>query len=494
MKSKKQNRKKIFEFLTLICMVIGIVLGTGEFVKNDTGSGHVLGVTNNAYIGIIVWIVIGISCIFTMLCFIEIASSNIKNGRGTLACWSNNFISRRVGSLVSIFLIFVFQPIITTFFSLLAVKYIFATISPNINHSKLSIIYIFLGLSFFIFFSLMNSFSRKPGKYFQITGTFLKAIPFIFILIIGFFFPSNPNAFNNPSMQDWNTAKFFMATGPILFSFDGFVFANSLQKEVEHKEVIFSALLTGIIIVVVVYICEAIALFLGTADGSVITMFNNFFSPKYAWIFNWLIIIAIFTSLNGYTMVGPRYLSLDSEDKLIFTFNKKMPLKISGMVAFIIGLFYFFTLGLLGIFLNNGMHNNVYNPIYFIDIFSNITSLFSFTIYIVLMVALIVNRFTKKVEIKTKVKIAPFSAVFSSIILSVCIIYKLYLILAANDLTTYLLIAIVFFVLFLFIINEILLKKNISDSTVDSLVIKKQLLNKKNNTKCKNNKIILDQK
>lgn len=455
----KHNR--IFEFITLTSMVVGIVIGVGIFIKNDTGPNHVLNLSNgNGYIAIIAWFIIGISCVLAMICFIEIASSTAKKGHGTLPSWTSKFISRKAGSFVSLFFIFIYIPILYAFFSVLAVQKILVALNlDHLNHLSQDIIYIVLGLCIFTFFILLNVLTTKPGKYAQIAGTFIKIIPFALILVCGLFMPTNPNVFTKSETAPWNINSFFAITGPILFSFDGFIFAANLQKETKNKDVLYKALITGIITIIIVYVLETISLFMGTTDGSVTSLFLRIFGDKLTVFFNLILVIIVFTSLNGYTIIGSRYILLDSEIGLIHTFRKKITFRMSGFIAALIGLIYFIVLLSLGIFVNNGIHENQYYPIYYIDQFSNIISIFAFILYAVLMFSLFINKFTKKVKIYKKMKLTIVASIISPLILLTFTLYNLYLIIAIWDITSFILLIIVFINILLFIINEFLLSK-----------------------------------
>ncbi len=228
----KKNKSKVWEFLTLLTMIVGIVVGSGEFIKNDDTPGHILFVSNNGYLAVLVWVIIGICCIFMMVAFIEIASSTEKEGNGTLANWSKKFISRRAGSLVSIFYIFFYTPILYALFGIVSMNFFLTAIQISFTSFsvKVALVYISGGVLIISFFTLLNAFFRKQGKYFQIIGTFIKFIPFILILIAGFFWIQPSNVFNDDKFQKWKISNFFLVSAPIMFSFDGFIFAANLQK------------------------------------------------------------------------------------------------------------------------------------------------------------------------------------------------------------------------------------------------------------------------
>ncbi len=452
------NRKsKIFEFLTLLSSVVGIVLGTGEFIKNDNKPGHVLFYTHNPILALIIWSIIGISAILMLFCFIElIASSTSPNS--SLSCLVSKFISRKLGSYVSLFFIFIYYPIIYTYFSMMLVYWLTLVTNWTIQ----PIMYLFLSIVFILFFGLLNSFTRKPGKYYQIIGTFFKLIPLFLVLILGFFFHNSDNTFVDPDLKKWNFESFFLATGPILFSFDGFIFAANLQKETKNKSLVYKALISGMIIVVIAYLLETLALFLGTKDGSVLTLFTNIFGKNVGSIFSIMIIFVISISLNGYTMVGNALIYNDADEKLIFSFRKKVALKWSGLFQVSIALMWLLILFVIGTSVNNGAHSvdnkTEYYPIFYAEIFSNIISIFSFLVYSLLLVSLVFNRIFNKNNLSKSNKVTPYFATISAIVFLTFIIFKLYLVISKLDITTFILFGIIIFSILIYFLNEYLLK------------------------------------
>ncbi len=463
------RKNKFFEFLTLLTTIVGIVIGTGEFVKNDNWSeGHVLYSTNNnAIMAMTVWFIIGIACIFMMLVFMEVASATSKHGNGTTSSWLKIFASRRLASFVSLFWIFLYVPVFYSFFSIATTEYIFVSFNITAVYStKFILIYYFVGLFVLIFFTMMNTFVYVFGKYLQIFGTALKIIPFVLILILGFIPALNnsggSNAFDDPNNHLWKASNFFLATGPILFSFDGFIFATNLQKETKHKHLISISLFTGIIIIVIIYILEAFALFFGTKDGSVMTLFQNSFGSKIAELIDLLIVFAILISMNGNSLVGARYIITDTNAKLLYSNNKKISLNKSGTIQMLIGLVWFIILLTLGIFVNKGMYKSgdtlEFEPYHFSDLMSNAVVMIAFLIYILIMIFAVINRIRKKIE-TIKIKGMPIYAIISILILVPSILYSFYLIIISKDITKYLILMSVIINLILFSMNEFVLQK-----------------------------------
>ncbi len=472
---QKTRKNKIFEFLTLISMIIGIVIGTGEFIKNDNEHpGHILYEThNNVIMALSIWVIIGISCIFMIIGFAEIASSTAKKGNGTTSNWAKLFIGRKCASFISIYWVFIYLPIIYTLFSIMAIQFLLSSFGLDKSNAitHLSAIsastYLLGGIAIFLFFTLLNSLSQKAGKHVQIIGTFLKIIPFVLILFIAFIpswnhtANSGGNAFNHDN-KEWSVSAFFLTTGPILFSFDGFILASNLQKETKNKQLVYSSLIIGMVVIVLVYILEAVALFVGSSNGNVLTLFQNAFgSEKVAVAFNLMIVFAILIGLNGVTVGGARYIVSDTSIGLLASFNKKINFKRSGLIQMFIGAIWFLILILLGLVIKN--KDGTFAPDIYADIMSNIVVEFAFIIYILLIFAGVVNRFTKKVK-TNKLKFMPFFAIVGGTIISIFTITSLVLTIIAHTSTTdiltrYIMIGVIVLNILIFFINEYFLIK-----------------------------------
>ncbi|WP_425379354.1 hypothetical protein [Spiroplasma endosymbiont of Polydrusus pterygomalis] len=68
---KTKKHVKFFEFLTVFSTAIGITIGIGIYLKNDTSEGHVLYFTQNPYLAIGLWVLVGNLGMAMIMVFIE---------------------------------------------------------------------------------------------------------------------------------------------------------------------------------------------------------------------------------------------------------------------------------------------------------------------------------------------------------------------------------------------------------------------------------------
>ncbi|WP_041614423.1 APC family permease [Spiroplasma syrphidicola] len=450
---KPKKHIKLFEFLSVFSTAVGITIGIGIYLKNDNEPGHVLGFTQNPFLAIALWILVGILGMAMIMVFIEVSSANTKSGHGTLASWANLFIGRKVASYYAIFYIFLYFPTLLTFFAMFSVNAMFIALNlQNVSEETKNIVTVIVGFIFLILIALSNIFFRKTGKAIQTIGTFIKFIPLLVSLFIGFIHPIDGNVFD--TFKDIKFGNFFMGLLPVLFSFDGFIYGASLQKEVSNKNVVPKALFAAMVFITIFYLLEVISLFLGTNDGSVFSLFNNVLGTGIgSKILNWFIVITALMSLHAMTLVAPASMQASREENLIYLGKKELKMWVIGAVQIAVTV----TVGAIMMAISLPVKHDA---LAIVDTFSNATSLTVFVLYLMLIVAVCVNRKTGKVEVN-KIKGLWYYAVFSIAILSLSLAYIAYMFFAFKEnFETMISIFIVLGTSFgLWGINELLLKK-----------------------------------
>ncbi|ALD66899.1 APC family permease [Spiroplasma cantharicola] len=500
-KVNKANKakNKSFEFLTIFSMVFGIVVGSGIYLKNKVEAGGVLHEAGrNPWLALTVWLFIGVLCSLVMLTFIEAASATKNDGHSTAQSWANKFINRRTASLFSILYICMYLPILAGLGALFTVKTVFSGINTfyfAMNEESLILkigkvqwmsLELFFSTIVLIGFSLMNIFTHKPSKFIQSIFTIVKFLPLITIVIGGFsLFIINPKGNNsfNPSTgyEPWQVNTFFGTMIPILFAFDGFIYAATLQKDCEHKEVVAPAMLSAIIAVTFFYIIITISIFFGASDGDVFKLFDNLFkkSPWVALLFKLIIAGTILTTVNGYTTLIPKTVQSGVQEKFIY--SKEGKDNISYVKSGFIGMAITISIYVLFLTISIAIDWNSPEINYFLvaDYSSNSTVMFGFIVYLILMIYVLHNRRTKKVE-TLKVKGGFVIGIITCTILSIIMGYAYYNFMIgkflSNDFKTMIdPILLIFFALVLaivWIVNECLISKNNIDNNDFILRIK----------------------
>lgn len=449
---KPKKHIKIFEFLTIFSTTIGVTIGIGIYLKNDISEGHLLYFTENAYLSIGLWILVGILGISMIIVFIEITSIKTKSGNGTLPSWANVLINRKTGSLISLFYIFFYFPILLGIFSIFSINTIFDILKiQSISKLTQNIISIIISNIILILFYLTNIFLRNISKWIQTIGTFIKFIPLIISLFVGFIFPIKNNVFNNYLELKFN--NFFMGILPVLFSFDGFIYAAGLQKEVSNKKIVPKSLFSAMIFITIFYILEVISLFLGTNNGNIFTLFKNVFGISIVKILMWFIILTSLMSINGLTFISPSFGQTIQQENLVYFGNKKLDFKKICLIQMTITICFNLLIMIISLLIMN-------DPIYLLDLSSNAISFITFLWYINLIIAICINRYTKKIEVK-KIKGLYYYSGFSILLLIGSFFYIIYNLFSYNNnyKILYSLLIIIAGIFIIWCINEFLLYK-----------------------------------
>jgi len=421
--TKEQKKKRRLEFWTIITAVIGTIIGVGVYVKNDNKPGHVLGDVGNPIIAVLLWVFVGITVFTLMVVFLEIASATNDTGNGTVSNWTRIFINRKTASAVGLYYVFIYLPVNYGFFATIIVTYILqAAGSPVLSKGELLALYLCFGTLFVVFFSFLNCFLRDFSKMFQIVGTIIKMIP-LFLVLIAFAVPDKTwgvffqNSAQNErlveeiggntwsiKLEDIHGAKIFSGFAPILFAFNGFISAANLQSETENKDMVSKTILGGVVFCCIFYVLIAIALFLGSKDGSVVSFFEYMFngfkplaegqkSGAATLAGNLILAIVCLISINSYTLIGPNFFYGDVKEGIIFYNNKPLTFIKATVFQTLLGLLFLVALTILGVYQQPD------NVTYYFDQAGNAGAVIGFGIYIMLLVAAMVNRKTNKVKV-----------------------------------------------------------------------------------------------
>ncbi|WP_051591885.1 APC family permease [Mesoplasma syrphidae] len=447
-----KNKAKLFELLTLFTMVVGTVVGTGIYVKNN----ELLVETGNPIIAIILWFVVGMVCVGIVYVFIEISSSTRKFGNGTVGNWTKLFVGRKAASVCSMMYMIIYVPSCQGIFTVLFVTYIFKIFNVVLPPGAMFSLYLFIGISMIVIFLFINMYSPfNASKKILIFGTFFKFIPLIIALFAGFILAGPNGAMSNGGLNDqsWSTSDFdpglfIRGFGGILFSFDGFIYIANAQKTAKHKEVVPKALLFGMIFVAIFYVLMAISLFLGSPDGTIENILIQVFGGKGAGslITNLVSIVICFIGINIFSYIGVVGMQSDAQSRVVYSKGRNIDYIKAGyiqMIASIIVFTLFLTLG-FGLFSGNwhGFQtsidiDNYQNLVFghaakYVGIMSSTAACFGFSFITLLIFSAIRNRWTNKVEV---LKIKGFLPVawVSGILLATFVILGIYTFLVPID-------------------------------------------------------------
>lgn len=247
--------EKKYGIWTSIAMIIGIVIGSGIFFKVDeiliASNGDVL-------MSSMALLVSAISIIFGAITVSRLARLTDKSG-GAIA-YFEEFYSRKMGAGFGWFQTFVYFPALVAVISFVVGMYI--SMLAGIDQLGYQVL---IGAAvMFLLFGLNILLPRLSGGL-QILCTVAKILPLILIAGFGLFAGKHgfeivdPNAVAQVTNSE-GTGSFLLVLLPVIFSYDGWIVATSISKEIKNeRRNLPLALFIAPIVVLLIYL----AYFLG---------------------------------------------------------------------------------------------------------------------------------------------------------------------------------------------------------------------------------------
>ena len=301
--------KKQYGIWTGIAMVVGIVIGSGVFLK----AGGVLKLAGgNLKLSILAWFIGGLIMITSSFCFAVFAAKVTKyNGVvDYVEVASNEKIGYSLAWMITSF----YYPIVASIVALFAGSYFFKMIGLNIGLTDWQNFLFAFGIITLVV--IMNYLSPIIASRFQISATIVKLIPILLIAIGGLFaslIVGNDygiiNAFKNNA--EGYELNFGEAVKKTAFAYEGWVCATAINAELkDSKKNLPKALVGGTIAILVFYIVYYVSLsaILGNEANIIqdekapIVAFQKMFGTIGGSIFTFFIMISCLGTVNGVTM------------------------------------------------------------------------------------------------------------------------------------------------------------------------------------------------
>ena len=306
--NNKLERK--YGLLTAICMVVGIVIGSGVFFKAQDILNYTGG---NMPLGILAWIIGGV---VMLICALNLANlgSHYEKVNG-LVDYAEATVGKRYAYFVAWFSAFIYLPGMTSVLAWVSARYTVQLFGMNDPTTGVC-----LALSCFYLCAsyALNTLSPKLAGKFQVSTTFIKLVPLLVMAIVGTIVGlangTTIEAFKTAAIQieGGNASALFSAVVATAFAYEGWIIATSINAELkDSKRNLPIALTVGGIIIVAVYITYYIGL-AGAADISTLqtsgapAAFRNLFGNVGGTALSVLIVISCFGTLNGLMLASTR--------------------------------------------------------------------------------------------------------------------------------------------------------------------------------------------
>lgn len=301
-----ENVKKQYGLWTGMAMVIGIVIGSGVFLK----AGGVLQLSGgDLKMSLLAWLVGGLIMIASGFCF-AVFATRITKYNGVID-YVETATNKRVGYHLAWLVTTFYYPIVASIVSLFAGSYFFKLVGLNIGLTDWqNFLFAFVIL---IAFVALNYLSPILSSKFQVSATVIKLIPIAIIAIAGLFASllvsgdyGIINAIKNPA--GGFELNFGEAVKKTAFAYEGWVCATAINAELkDSKKNLPKALVFGTIAILLFYIIYYVGLsaFLGNGmtiiedANAPIAVFESLMGKIGGAFFTFFIMISCLGTVNG---------------------------------------------------------------------------------------------------------------------------------------------------------------------------------------------------
>ncbi len=316
--SEKLKRK--YGLFTAICMVVGIVIGSGVFFKAQ----DILKITGgNMPIGILAWIIGGVIMLVLLLTFsfmgqkyervngmVDYAEATVGPKYGYMMGWfiATIYFPAMTAVLAWVSAMYTLEFIISAFpgFPLTPLGGDFSGMETVMGSECLVLTLFYLCMSYGI-----NTLSPKLAGRFQTSATVIKMIPLVLMavvgLIVGLLSGTLQSNFVTPAQvtQADSGNPLFSAICATAFAYEGWIIATSINAEIkDSKRNLPKALVIGGSIIVATYLFYYIGVAGGATNQQLIDKgapiaYTNIFGKVFGNILNLFVAISCLGTTNG---------------------------------------------------------------------------------------------------------------------------------------------------------------------------------------------------
>lgn len=310
--------EKKYGLFTAICMVVGIVIGSGVFFKAQ----NILNTTGgNMTLGILAWIIGGVIMLICACTFAVMATKYEKvNG---IVDYAEVTVGKGYAYHVGWFLSLIYYPTLTSVLAWLSARYFGELFGWGLSSPEVMT----LGCLFLVSSFALNSLAPKLAGKFQVSTTIIKLIPLLLMAIVGTIYGLCQTTLsykvidgklvkdgatqmqilinNFKHVGDSGFSILFAAVVATAFAYEGWIVATSINAELKNsKKNLPIALFIGSIIIVLVYVLY----YIGVAGGATIEVlqvggapyaFLQIFGDFFGTILKVFVVVSCLGTLNG---------------------------------------------------------------------------------------------------------------------------------------------------------------------------------------------------
>jgi APA family basic amino acid/polyamine antiporter len=253
--------KKKYGLFMAICMVIGIVVGSGVFFKAE----KILKCTGgNLKLGILSWVIGGVIMVICAYTFSLMATRHEKvNG---IVDYAEAYCGGNYAYIIGWFMTTIYYPTLTMALAWVSARYTIVLINNDeLTGGITGGLCLALTCFYLVASYAVNALSPIIAGKFQISATVIKLIPLLLMAIVGTVFGLS----NGMTVENFTTvvepvspmSAIFKAVCATAFAYEGWIIATSINAELKDaKKNLPKALVGGTIAIVIIYVLYYIGL------------------------------------------------------------------------------------------------------------------------------------------------------------------------------------------------------------------------------------------
>lgn len=314
MQNQEQNLKRDLGFWPAISLVVGVVIGSGVFVKPGTVLDYVGGNTSMA---LLAWLLTGLLTLAAGLTIAELCARIPKTGG--LYIYLEEVYGRFSGFISGWVQSVIYQPALIgamgLYFGILVAGYL------ELGDSW----HLWIGAGTVIFLAVVNSLGVKYGGIIQVITTAAKLVPIILIVIFGLLYGSG-DIFSSSLSMGGSKEGLGAAMLAAMFAYDGWIASASAAGEMRNPaKILPKAISIGLLVIIVSYLAVNMALIHVMPASQIQALGENAAGTAAGILFGEVghqiisigIIISIFGGLNGKILSYPRISFAMANDRLL---------------------------------------------------------------------------------------------------------------------------------------------------------------------------------
>ena len=296
--------EKKYGLPTAICMVVGIVIGSGVFFKAEAVLVETGG---NMPLGILAWLIVGAIMIVCSYVFATMATRYEKvNG---LVDYAEATVGSRYAYLIGWFMATIYTPALTSVLAWVSARYFSVLMGWDITGGSCLVLACFLLCVDYA----LNALSPRIAGKIQVSTTIIKMVPLLLMAVVGTIVGlSNGQMVQNFATISSGTVSagtgLKKSTVAVAFAYEGWILATSINAELrDAKKNLPRALVLGSFIVVATYILYYIGLngavtteeLMASGEAAAKMAFQRVFGGAAGTVVFVLIVISCMGTLNG---------------------------------------------------------------------------------------------------------------------------------------------------------------------------------------------------